>query len=551
MRERGKSNVVADFETTTQEDDCRVWCWALCDTEDFSVETGLDIQSFCDAVANLDANVWFHNLAFDGSFIIDYLLRHGFTHKTENRLKPLEFSTLISRMGKFYSITVVWDNGTRTEFKDSLKKLPMSAANVAQAFKLEESKGSIDYEKSRPVGYVPTREEWEYVVTDVRIIARALRVQLDEGMTRLTVGSDSLAEFKKLITQREFDRLFPSLPLSMDADIRQAYRGGFTYVRPDRTNQVIGPGRTYDVNSLYPYVMYDKVLPFGEPVWFDGAPCPTDDYPLFVVSVTVVGKIKANHIPCIQIKANSLFSAIEYQTEIEDAVTLVCTSVDLKLWQDHYDLQILSYNGGWKFQGCAGFFNVFIDKWMHVKATSSGGIRTIAKLHLNSLYGKFATNPDITPKNPVMEDDRVRLIEGEPETRNPVYVPMGAFITAYARDVTIRAAQQNYDEFVYADTDSLHLVGEGHPDNLTIDPSALGAWKHEYDWDAGIFVRAKCYSERVDGRYETHIAGAPHTVTERMTFDDFVDGKVFPGKLLPKRVPGGIVLTDVGFTLNM
>ena len=53
---------------------------------------------------------------------------------------------------------------------------------------------------------------------------------------------------------------------------------------------------------------------------------------------------------------------------------------------------------------------------------------------LNSLYGKFATNPDITPKLPYLkEDGSVGYRLGEKETRDPVYTPMGCFITAWAR----------------------------------------------------------------------------------------------------------------------
>jgi len=84
-----------------------------------------------------------------------------------------------------------------------------------------------------------------------------------------------------------------------------------------------------------------------------------------------------------------------------------------------------------------------------------------------------------------------------------------------------------------------------------VDPSRLGAWKRESVWDAGLFIRAKCYTERVHGTYTTHVAGLPDKIASQLTFDDFTNGAVFHGKLLPERVPGGIVLKDVGFTLNM
>jgi hypothetical protein len=338
----------------------------------------------------------------------------------------------------------------------------------------------------------------------------------------------------------------------MDAEIRKAYRGGFTYADERYRAKIVGRGRVYDVNSLYPSVMYDRTLPYGEPEYFKGIPKPSSEWPLFIVAITFTAHLKQGHIPCIQVKGSPFFTATQYQTDIDDPVTMVCTSVDLALWQDHYDLDILSYEGGFYFKGMTGIFCDYIDKWMKVKAEATGGLRTIAKLHLNSLYGKFATNPDVTPKVPELVDGVIHLKVGEHEQRDPVYTPVGVFITAYARDVTIRAAQENYDSFLYADTDSLHLLCDDDPTSLDIDDNKLGAWKRETIFDAAIYARAKCYCEKLtDGTFVTHIAGLPDSVAEKVTFDDFYNGKVFEGKLLPTRVPGGIVLSATGFTLNM
>lgn len=532
------------------------------------IEIGQDIESFIRYIAEQNRIVFFHNLAFDGTFIIDFLLRHGFTH-VHDRARRGEFTSLISNQGKFYSVTVRWRNGKWTEFRDSLKKLPMSVANVAKAFKLKDTKGSIDYEAHRPVGWGITDEERDYIIKDVRIVAEAIRVQIDEGMTKLTVGADSLAQYKSLLGGRYFERTFPVLPETVDADIRRAYRGGFTYVKESVKGQIVGRGSVFDVNSLYPSVMYDRVLPYGEPVWFDSMPKVTDRYPLFVVSITFTAKLKRDHIPCIQIKNSPGFINTVYQTNIDEPVTLSCTNVDLDLWQEQYDLDVLSWNGGWSFGGIEGVFKDYIDYWMNVKETTDGGMRLIAKLHLNSLYGKFATNPDVTGKIPVLRDDVVHLVKGPDETRAPVYTAMGVFITAYARDVTIRAAQAHYARFCYADTDSLHLIDGPDPLGLDVHPTRLGAWKHEADFTRALFAQAKRYTEdvvlprrRVTRRPSdytnmppythlvTHIAGLPEGAARQVTFSDYATGRIISGKLVPKHVKGGIVLSDVGFTLK-
>jgi hypothetical protein len=522
---------------------------------------GKTIESFMERMTHYPKhNVYFHNLAFDGAFIIDWLLNNGFTHHQGRATKPQTFTTLISKMAKFYSITVIFANGARVEFRDSMKKLPMSVSNVAKAFKLDEGKGELDYHAHRPVGYDPTPDELDYLRRDLQIVARALHIQFVSGMKKLTVGADSLAEYRHIIGQKEFVRTFPVLHPTMDEDVRQAYRGGFAYADTRFKGKRVGAGRVYDVNSLYPSVMYDRVLPYGEPRWFRGAPETTPEYPLFVVSLTMTAKLKPNHIPCIQIKGSPHFAETVYQTDITEPTTLTCTNVDLALWMNHYDVDVLSWNGGWKFHGITGFFKEYIDKWMTVKENSDGGLRFIAKLHLNSLYGKFATNPDVTPKVPILDENGVvKLVVGEEEKRNPVYTPVGVFITAYARDVTIRAAQQNYDVFAYADTDSLHLLTETDPPGLDVHPSKLGAWKFEGSFTEAIYVRAKCYCEHMNtnakgesvDKFDTHVAGLPESIAEKVTLDDMQHGTVWSGKLAPQRVRGGIVLSSVDFTLNI
>lgn len=548
---RAKRRFMADFETTTDINDCRVWAWCTADIDDVTdIQFGNDIQSFIEHIDGTANVVYFHNLAFDGAFIMDYLFRQGYTNVLQAP-KDGQMTTLISALGQHYSITIKTKAGNRIEFRDSLKKLPMSVSAIAKTFNLTESKGTIDYQAFRPIGHELTDDEKEYIQNDVVIVARALHLQFQAGMKKLTVGADSLAEFKNLFNSRLFRDTFPVLNPTLDAEIRQAYRGGFTYAAPMYRGALTGFGDVYDVNSLYPSVMYTRVLPYDIPVYVPGKPYTSPEWPLYVGAATITARVKPDHIPCIQIKRSPRFVGTDYQETIDEPVTLYFTNVDWELWNDHYDIEVLEYHGMWRFKGQRGFFNSYIDKWMKVKETSKGGMRAIAKLHLNSLYGKFATNPNVTGKIPVFEDDIVKLKLGPEDERDPIYTPMGAFITAYAREQTIRAAQEHYPYFAYADTDSLHLIGCDSP-NLDIHSYRMGAWAHEYSFEKGLFIRAKQYIElRSDGDYESHFAGLPRSVAEQLTFDDIRDGATFRGKLLPKRVPGGIVLTDVDFTLNL
>lgn len=553
------------------EDETRVWLWGLVPVNtDDSFVWGTDIESFMEVCSEADRNIYFHNLKFDGGFILDYLLLYGFVFREDTRkINPKEFTAVISDTGKFYSITVKWEDGHVTEFRDSLKKLPMPVARIAETFNLPMSKGDIDYDKPRPFGYEPDEEELDYLERDLLIVAMALRQVFASGMTRLTVASDSLAEYKKLNTTQWFDRTFPVLSDEMDGEIRRAYRGGFTACAERFKDRRIGEGIVLDVNSLYPAIMYNELLPYGEPRFVEGYVEYDAEYPLRIFSVTFTARLKLNHVPCIQLKGSSVFTAAEYVSNIDEPFTQMVTDVDWALYNDHYDIEVLSWNDGWKFKAVRGMFHTYIDKWSAVKAKSTGGAREIAKLQLNSLYGKFASNPNITGKVCIYEDKRVRLIRGKEKTKPPVYTAVGVFVTSYARNLTIRAAQANYDHFVYADTDSLHLLinpdWEGVyvdpktgvetkvPASLTIHPSDLGAWKYEYSFAEAQYVRPKCYLDlKHDGTYKVAWAGVSTKTQKNLTFDTIAGDVVTieNAKLEHHVVPGGVILVNKDYTFT-
>lgn len=387
---KARINYMADFETTTDPTDCRVWSWGLLEIDNpeyENVEIGIDIDSFIERIMQSNTTIYFHNLKFDGVFILDYLLKNGYTHSTAQNLRTdMTFKSLISDNGTFYSITVQWENGHSCEFRDSYKKLPMPVSRIATSFKLEETKGSIDYKAYRPVGHQLTAEEEDYLRKDLVIPAKALKEVLDSGMTGLTVAGDSLREYKRLTGSEHFKRMFPVLHESIDSEIRRAYRGGFTYADERFKGRVVGGGIVLDVNSLYPSVMKNNILPYGEPKFVRGMVEPTKDRPLIIFSVTFTAKLKAHHIPCIQIKGSSIFTATEYLKEIKEPTTLMVTNIDWALYNDHYDIEVLAYGGGWAFRAVKGMFDNYIDKWSEVKAKEKGGKREIAKLHLNALY---------------------------------------------------------------------------------------------------------------------------------------------------------------------
>lgn len=597
--------LMADFETTTDPEDVRVWAGCAVDVDALEVvHIGTELDSFMEYLEDKNTVCYFHNLKFDGEFLLHWLFTHGFKYDTgtdadgnKKALKDKRFTCLITDDGLFYSIEVMFHRGKSKKYKkvvfyDSLKKLPFKVAVIAKAFELQQSKGSIDYKAHRPRGYELTPEEKEYIITDCQIVAEALKIQFAQGLKKMTNASDALSGYKKIVGADTFDKWFPQLPLELDADIRRAYKGGFVYLNPKYKNYRGLAGITLDVNSLYPSVMYYSLLPYGYPMYFEGKPDPDENYPLFIVHLKCCFELKEGHLPTLQLKNNRRYVETEYLTTSRvkvgrhwdnEPVEMWLTNVDYQLLLDHYDLSDETYINGFKFKGAVGMFKDYIDYWMHIKETTTGALRQLAKLMLNSLYGKFATNPKARKKIPFLDDDNVvRYKYGEYELRDPVYTAMGAFITAYAREKTIRSAQAVYDRFIYADTDSLHLVGQDAPEGLDIHPTKLGAWKNEGIFCDSKYLRAKTYMETVvlnkeaslknyakalntadsltvviiiDSRVywqETKVtcAGMPDNVKEDVTYDNFSPGSTFEGKLMPRRYPGGVILEETTFTIK-
>lgn len=546
----------ADFETTTDTEDCRVWAYCLCNIDNWKEKIyGNCIEDFlgwCEF--NPDNILYFHNLKFDGEFILSYLLKNGWTHTTERKFyRKKEFSTLISDKGMFYSIKLCFGKERYITIYDSLKIIPFSVEQVADTFGLPISKLEIDYKEKREKGHILTQLEKDYISNDVEIMARALKVLFNEGLNQITQGSNALHDYKKMTGAKRFKKLFP--PPAYDYDVRQAYRGGFTYVNPAFQNKEVGKGIVLDVNSLYPWVMHDCPLPYGEGIFFNGKYEQDNLYNLYVQMFTCEFELKDGYIPTLQIKNSLAFVPTQYLSSSNgEEVTLCLTSVDLKLFFEHYNVYNITYHSGWKFKSTVGLFTEYIDKWIKVKIESTlngnKGMRQLAKLMLNALYGKFALNPNVQSKIPYLEDGIVKYRLGEKELRTPLYIPIGVFVTAHARYKTISSAQKVFNRFAYADTDSLHLIDTEIPEGLEVDPVKLGAWKLESEFSRAKFIRQKTYIEDINGKLNITCAGMPKGCYAGVTWENFTVGSSFAGKLQPAHVAGGIVLKDIDFTIK-
>lgn len=602
---------------------------------------------------NCNAVVYYHNLKFDGSFWLPYLFNRGFTealrHLSSENMELVEwlknkemqnnqFKYSISHMGQWYTVTIKM-NDHIIELRDSLKLLPFSVKEIGKAFKTKHQKLDMEYKGFRYAGCEITPKEKEYIANDVLVVKEALEIMYEQGHTELTIGACCLKEFKRCYDKTDYENFFPDLydiPLDQMYDyptagdyIKRSYKGGWCYLVKGKENKIYKLGTTGDVNSLYPSMMHSESgnrYPVGLPKFWKGNFIPEEAIApnkYYFVRIKTRFYIKPNKLPFVQIKGSFLYKSTEmlessdvynkktkqYEKwyldldgNIHDTrVELTLTMTDYILLQEHYNLVDCEILDGCYFYSEIGLFDEYIDKYKKIKLESKGALRTLAKLFLNNLYGKMASNKDSSFKHAyIKEDGSIGYIEVEEYNKKAGYIAIGSAITSYARNFTIRAAQANYHGvdkpgFIYADTDSIHCdLQPSEMVGIKVHDKNFCCWKLESCWDVAIFARQKTYIEHITHEnlepvevphYEIKCAGMPKkckdlfersmdeteiTDEERVkynadeirflydtkgnqihrTLEDFKIGLQVPGKLVPVQIKGGTVLVDRYYTMR-
>lgn len=524
-------------------DETHVWATSLTCVDEPGVYVDENIDEFMKRLYDIkgDMVVYFHNLSWDAYFFMVWLANHGYRFR-DNREVPEEkrwqvgtgeIVILCSGTGSIYKMEFRLAN-KRVEFRDSLKLLPFSVDMIARNFDTEHRKlkGTVDYGKERPVGYHMTQEEREYCENDVLVVAEALKKLDDitpEWRNCLTIGSMCMNEYLSTFfgqsrkTRRKAFRLrFPELDKETDGDLRQAYYGGWCFVNPDIEDREVGGGHVYDVNSLYPTAMRGHVYPCGDPHVSERPfhEIQNSDTPYFVRFDTQF-HIKPGKWPFLQ-SGKHIWSEETHLTESDGEMTLTLCRPDFELFQECYEIDHLQIQRVWTFDAVVDPFDEYIDKWYEAKqdAGREGNkvLRQFAKLMLNNLYGKFAQSPVGHTKLFGVRDGYVESTDYMDE-RSGGYIPVGAYITAYARGITIRAANANHDAFLYSDTDSIHLSAPAR--DIKVDEYELGAWDHESEFERARFVRQKTYVELDAATHEWTIkaAGCPASCKTRMLYE--------------------------------
>ncbi len=652
MKVAKKNIYVADFETTVYEGQTKTEVWSCCICKIFedmplifgNIKDGMNY--FEREAKNKNIIVYYHNLKFDGNFIMYYLLTNSSKYKQgiryelseDNKAVPVfkkdkdlengEYTYLISnKMVQWYSLKLKI-NDHIIEFRDSLKLLPFSLKEIGKSFDTKHKKLEMDYNNHFASNCEISKEEREYIINDVLCLKEAIEIMVNQNHLKLTIGSCCMNEFKNISfdPMLTYERLFPQLdeiktPF-VDFEnayeyIHKSYRGGWVYVKPSKASKLISKGLTADVNSLYPSVMHSEsgnAYPCGVPTFWKGNSIPEDAQRkdrYFFVRFKCRFKLKHNHLPFVQVKDSYIYRSTDmlitsdfydrktkkytrYYREKETnkvkdtfvVMTMTCT--DYKRFLEFYEVFDFEILDGCWFYTIKGIFDFYINKYKKIKMTSTGAVRTLAKLYLNNLYGKLATGKDSSYK--------IAYLDGETksvqfETVNEAkkrcgYIACGSAVTSYARDFEIRTAQDNFDIFVYADTDSIHCEGDAIK-NIRIHDSDFNAWKIENRWVNGYFVRAKTYIEyctfkdekKCTPYFNVKCAGMPDRcknlfiasmtqkqedikklgkidanekafIAKKRSLYDFNVGLKVPSKLFQKRIEGGVLLVKGDYEMH-
>lgn len=638
-----------DFETTVYKGqvNTEVWASACVElyTEDVKIFHSID-ETFA-YFKSLKSNLicYYHNLKFDGNFWLSYLLvdlqmkqateqigsaEYDVQWVQEKYMENNTFQYSISDQGQWYTIKIKV-NDYIIEIRDSLKLLPFSVKTIGKSFGTAHQKLDMEYTGFRYAGCTITDDERKYIANDVLVVKEALEIMFNQGHNKLTIGSCCLEEYKVITGKDYYDSLFPNMydvnlsevhnASNVGEWIRHSYKGGWCYLVKGKENRKYYKGTTADVNSLYPSMMSSESgneYPVGMPKFWTGnfiPPEAQEPHRYYFVRIKTRFYLKENMLPFIQIKGSMLYKGtealessdivdrktgersafyVDFDGTIRDTrVELTLTCTDYILFREHYNVIDFEILDGCYFRSMSGIFDEYIEKYKKMKIESKGALRTLAKLFLNNLYGKMASNTDSSFKLAYVKDDKtVGFVTVRANDKKPGYIPVGSAITSYARNFTIRAAQMNYHGvnergFIYADTDSIHCDLE--PEEVVgikVHDKNFCCWKLESCWDVAIFTRQKTYIEHVTHEdleeieqpyYNIKCAGMPDRcknlfelsmqgyepkdedgyTEEQLEFlktkrelEDFKIGLRIPGKLMPKRIRGGILLVDSSYEMR-
>ena len=359
--------------------------------------------------------IYVHNLAYDYSFLRNFLLRDW---GTPSRSLSVKTQSYISIQWGFF------------EFRDSFiltqKKLAKLAEDEDVVKKLE---GGYDYRKFRTPFSDRTDTEIEYCVRDVIALGKALRSimknrYVNTATVPLTMTGFPRQKVRKIFQKIKFRTQYLEMLLS-DKEYQffnRTFHGGYVHANRHWIGKLAVNVDSYDFASSYPFVMLSEKYPMEKFRPIEITPVDIiktmDKYAYIgVLQLTNVRikKVKNKFHPMPSISCSKTYEGERYfnHKDIDngrllraDVVTMNFIDCDLKVICDVYDFDTIKIGKvmcakkdylPYEFREL--IHSLFYDK--STKKNSDPINYMIAKSLLNSLYGMIAQKvlPDVIEEN--------------------------------------------------------------------------------------------------------------------------------------------------------
>lgn len=572
-----------------------------------------------------NAIIYFHNMAFDAYNILYALLTlvyiytddikqlliqdsRWYTFRLNYRGVSLEFRdsyNLISQPLNSFQKTFGLSIGKSTE--DSWKDRMDEVATVNALLNRTES------------GLM------EYALLDVDVLQAGLdkfwELQGGKKASKLTAASLAYSEWLSVIEEHGYrtsdgvhhegfieEDKKKKLTIVMDNDMPKfihditnyTYRGAVCYPNPDYTNKTLKGIYVYiDANSLYPSAMLPSVqgrnrynqmelthyYPVGVPVRLKSMPSEeimNDRRYVSFLKLRIKAKIKQDAvIPFVSLgrqgrvgmSFNRPYHTNDFLREIDE--TFWVTSIDYRSIQNYYDIEEQEFIEGIIYtpeNTSNDIFNEYISKWRKIKEQAAregnAGLKQLAKIMLNSLYGKFAQSIDnIETFLEFGENGCLTVREGSFDGKTSLKnMGIAAMITSYAREILLDVANLlSPNEFLYCDTDSIIMTESGwrkiREVKGLLDKAEFGCWDVEHIVKEVKILHQKCYMitefeafQRDHKRERTVVkcAGASEDIKRYIQYDNFNRGETIKGARMKKakQTIGGITLESRPFSIK-
>ena len=563
-----KGEYCCDFETTSLkqyeiEGETRVYLYKIVDLKTGKKEHyGVNIEDFIQYIFTEKdiLKVYFHNLSFDGSFIIYHLMTTGWKYVDEIKspTKQPTFTAIIDNFNSIYELTLSKEERI-IKINCSYKLTGLSIKELGKLVGLDKLNETHNYEELKNYKSIEevSEEELSYITNDVEIMRQAIIKCYQLGIRGMTKSSACYKLWKHIEWSKIKNEVITEYPENIEHIINASYRGGITMVNKKYQGKVLYDMRNYDVNSLYPSVMYRK-MPIGEPMLGQTDNDIPKNYELRLYHICIVSaKIIKPYIPFIPTSKSFVWKdSYEYPEEL--------TFLELSLWKEEFELFKLYYDADYKILDIVAWkskerlFDEYLETFKKIKeeAPNPSPERTFAKGCMNSLYGKFAQTTTRISKRPKLVNGLIEYDNFENECGSGYDRKIASIITSYARCVLIMAINKNPKRFVYCDTDSIYVLGDYDYD-IPVDAKKLGYWKYEHSYYKFKALKAKCYISVIkggeeDGDMHSAISGLPKEVQNTIKFEEFKDGlTMLDVKKQQCRVKGGIVIVKRPFTIKI